>query len=324
MKLHPILLSSLAMAAFAVPSQATEAEFQALLLSRQPIALETLAREHLARDPLDDAALWYWGQQAADDPRSRTELLPRAQVCVRDRPQSARCQHLLGVLIGVELMETGAFTAMRRIGEVRELFERAVALAPNDYAMRRDLQAFYLEVPALMGGSNRKAREQAEAMARIDAPRGTLMQALLAISDKDFDTAEQRLASVQTGADRLLASDLQSVQIDLARALLGDGATARARAWFERLLLQDANSPELHAGLGRTLLALKQPAAAVAAFERALQLNPKLRIHHRLGAAYEAAGENAKAITAYRRVLADPASSAAADKARARLKELQP
>jgi len=113
------------------------------------------------------------------------------------------------------------------------------------------------------------------------------------------------------------------VQIDLGRALLDAGATERARAWFERLLQQDASSPELQVELGRTLLALKQPAAAVAAFERALQLNPKLRIHHRLGAAHEAAGENAKAIAAYRRALADPASSAAADKARERLKALQ-
>jgi tetratricopeptide (TPR) repeat protein len=323
MKYLPLLLPFLLLAAFAAPAQATETEFQSLLLSRQPSALETLARERLARDPLDDAALWYWGQQSADDPRVRAELLPRAQACVRDRPQSARCQHLLGLLIGAELMDSGGFSAMRRIGEVREQFERAVALAPQDYAMRRDLQGFYLEVPALMGGSGRKAREQAEAFARIDAPRGVLLQAVLDISNKAFDAAEQRLAGVQPGADRQLAGDLQAVQVDLGLALLDDEAPVRARAWFERLLQQDTGSPELNVGLGRALLALKQPTAAAAAFERALQLNPKLRIHHRLAAAYEAAGQNTQAIAAYRRVLDEPASSAAADKARERLKALQ-
>lgn len=323
MKHLRLTLSSLALALFAGRAPATEAEFQQLLLSRQQDVLEAMARERLTRDPLDEAALWYWGQQAANEPRTRAELLPRARACVRDRPQSARCQHLLGVLIGVELMDTGGISAMRRIGEVREQFERAVALAPNDYAMRRDLQGFYLEVPALMGGSGRKAREQAEAFARIDAPRGVLLHAVLAINDKAFDLAEQRLAGVQSGADRLLASDLQSVQADLGRALLESGAAERARAWFERLLRQDASNPELHVELGRTLLTLKQPAAAVTAFERALQLDAKLRIHHRLGAAYEAAGETARAITAYQRALVDPASSAAADKARERLRALQ-
>lgn len=58
-------------------------------------------------------------------------------------------------------MDTGGLSVMRRISEVREPFERAVALAPQDYAMRRDLRGFYRDVPALLGGSDRKAREQA-------------------------------------------------------------------------------------------------------------------------------------------------------------------
>jgi tetratricopeptide (TPR) repeat protein len=276
MKHLHLLVPTLALAAFTATAQTTPDEFQLLRLSRQADAIEALARERLARDPLDEAALWHWGQQASDDRRVRAELLPRAQACVRALPLSARCQHLLGVLIGAELMESGGLSAMRRIGEVHEQFERAVALAPGDYAMRRDLQGFYLEVPALMGGS-RKAREQAEAFARIDAPRGALLQAVLAVYDKAFDTAEQRLASVQPGADRLLASDLQAVQVELGLAMLDAGAATRAQAWFERLLQQDANNPDALMGLGRTLLALKQPAAAAKVFERAVQLEPKLR-----------------------------------------------
>ena len=87
---------------------------------------------------------------------------------------------------------------------------------------------------------------------------------------------------------------------------------------------QDAGHAALQVELGRALRALKQPVAAVAAFERALQLNPKLRIHHRLGAAHEAAGETAKAVAAYRHALTDPAGNAAADLARQRLKALHP
>ena len=43
MKYLPLLLPFLLLAAFAAPAQATETEFQSLLLSRQPSALETLA-----------------------------------------------------------------------------------------------------------------------------------------------------------------------------------------------------------------------------------------------------------------------------------------
>ena len=315
--------SALALALWGVPSRAAEAELQSLLLSRQCGALETLVRESLTRDPLDEAAPWYWGRQAANDPRGRAELMPRARACVRDRPQSARCQHLLGVLIGAELTDDGGLAAMRGIGKVRERFECAVELAPHDYAMRRDLLGFQLDVPALMGGSARKAREQAQALERIDAPRGVLLQTLMAISDKAFDMAEQRLAGVQPGADLQLASDLRAVQIDFGLAMLDSETAGRARAWFERLAQRDPSDPDVQVGRGRALPVLKQPDAAASAFERALQLNPRLRIAHRLGAAYEAAGQSAKAIDAYRRALTGPADRAAADKTRDWLKALQ-
>ena len=321
-RLH-LLLSALLLSAVAAPSQAGEPELQALSLSHQHVALEALARARLARDPLDDAALWAWGLDAAGEPGLRPELLARTRACVRAKPQSARCQDLLGVLIAARLMEEIDLSALGAIGEIREHFEAAVTLAPQDYAMRHDLQAFYLEVPGVLGGSHRKAVAQAEALSRIDPPHAALLRASVEISDKAFDRAESLLAGVQQGADAGLAGDLRSVQVDFGTALIEADEPARARAWFERLLQQDPQAPELHAGLGRALLALKQAPAALGAFERALQLDPRLHLQHRVAAAAEAAGDKARAIDAWRRVLAEPAEAAHADKARDRLAALQ-
>jgi tetratricopeptide (TPR) repeat protein len=323
MKRTHLLLSALLLAVFAAPSRADDAELASLALSHRHAALETLARERLAHDPLDDAALWYWGLDAAGEPRRRIELLGRAQDCVRARPQSARCQHLWGTLVAARLMEEIDLSALGAIGEIREHFENAVALAPHDYTMRHDLQAFYLTVPGVLGGSARNARAQAEALAVVDPPRAVLLRAEIAIDGKDFDAAQSLLAGVRPGADRLLASDLQAVQVDLGSALIEDDATVRARDWFERLLQQSPQAPELQLGLGRALVLLKQAPAAVAAFERALQLDPELHIQHRLAAAAEAAGDKAKAIAAWQRVLAEPAEASHADTARRRLAALQ-
>ena len=322
MKRTHLLLSAL-LFAFAASSRAGETELQALALSHQHAALEAMARQRLARDPLDDAALWYWGLDAAGEPRLRVELLARAQECVRGNPQSARCQNLWGVLIAARLMEEIDLTALHGIGEIREHFENAVTLAPQDYAMRHDLQAFYLEVPGVLGGSHRKARAQAQALAGTDPTRAVLLRAEIAISDKDFDDAEALLASVQPGADRLLAKDLQAVQVDLGNAMIEADANLRARALFEHLLQQSPQEPELHVGLGRSLIALKQACGAVMAFERALQLDARAHVQHRLAAAAEAAGDKAKAIEAWQRVLAEPAEAAHADKAHERLAALQ-
>ena len=323
MKRTHLLLSALILAVFAAPSRAGDAELQSLVLSHQHAALESIARERLARDPLDDAALWYWGMDASSDPRARIELLARAQDCVRGKPQSARCQHLWGTLIAARLMEEIDLSALGAIGQIREHFENAVALAPGDYAMRHDLQAFYLEVPGVLGGSNRKARALAQDYARIDPPRAILLRAAMAISDKDFDGAEALLASVQAGSDRLLASDLQALQVDLGSALLEADATVRACAWFEGIVRRNPQAPEPYVGLGRALSASKQPMAAVAAFEQALQLDARLPVQHRLAAAAEAAGDKAKAIEAWQRVLTDPSEASHAGKAHERLAALQ-
>jgi len=321
-RLH-LLLSTLSFAVFAAPCRADDAELQSLALSHQHAALETMARERLARDPSDDAALWYWGLDAASEPSSRAELLGRTQDCARSRPQSARCQHLWGTLIAARLMDSFDLSSLGAIGEVREHFEKAVAMAPQDYTLRHDLQAFYLEVPGMLGGSSRKARAQAEEFAAIDPTRAALLQAEMAISAKDFARADALLAGVTPAGDRLLARDLQEVQAHLGSTLIEADEFERARALFERLLRQAPQAPELQAGLGRTLFQLKQAPAAVAAFERALQLDPRSHVQHRLAAAAEAAGDKAKAAAAWQRVLAEPAEASYADKARERLVALQ-
>ena len=326
MKRKHLLIAVLLLAAVAAPSQAEQAEgseLQALVLSRQHAALEALARERLASNPLDDVALWYWGLDAANEPRLNIELMSRAQDCVRAKPQSARCQHLWGVLIAARLMQEIDLSALSRIGEMREHFENAVTLAPQDYTMRHDLQAFYLEVPGLLGGSNSKARAQAQALSRVDPARAALLRAQIAISNKDFDEAQALLAGVHPGGDRLLAMDLQAAQVDLGSALIEADAPRRAYTLFEDLLKQDPEAPELYVGLGRSLSLLKQAPAAVAAFESALRLDARTHIQHRLAAAAEAAGDKLKAIGSWQQVLAEPAESLYADKARERLKALQ-
>jgi tetratricopeptide (TPR) repeat protein len=323
MKRLPLLVCALLLAVLAAPSRAADAELQSLALSHRHAALEARARERLGHDPLDDAALWFWGLDAAAEPRLRIELLERAKDCVRARPQSARCQHLWGTLIAARLMEEIDLSALGAIGQVREHFENAVTLAPQDYAMRHDLQAFYLTVPGVLGGSHRKARAQAEALSAVDPARAALLHAEMAISENDFDGAESLLASVRPAADGLLASDLQAVQGDLGAAMLEGGDALRARDFFERLLQQDPQAAEFHAGLGRSLIALKQAAAALAAFEHALRLDASLHIEHRLAAAAEAAGDSAKAIQAWQRVLAEPAEASHAVQARQRLAALK-
>ena len=318
--LLPLFLALLPVAASA---QAIDTELEPLALMRQYDALDTLTRARLARDPQDEAALWYLAEQASDDPNTRAVLLPLVRNCARERPLSSRCEHAMGLLVGADVQADGGFAALTRIGEVREHFERAVALAPANYAMRRDLQALYLEVPALLGGSNRKARSQVQAFAALDPERGHLMEAEMAIAEKAFTVAERELVQVHPAANSSLERDVESVQIDFGSALIDAKQATRAQVWFYGITARDGRSPEAFVGLARALVATGQPVAAARALEHAMKLNSRLSIQHLLASTYEAAGQQEKAMDAYRRVLQHPAEHAYANLARERLAVLQ-
>jgi len=53
--------------------------------------------------------------------------------------------------------------------KVKEYFEKAVALNPDNLAARSDLREYYLEAPIILGGSQEKAREQAEEIRKREA-----------------------------------------------------------------------------------------------------------------------------------------------------------
>src|SRR5208337_661073 len=87
---------------------------------------------------------------------------------------------------------SGSFLAAAILaGKVRGEFERAVQLDPNNLDARLDLAEFYLEAPAIMGGGEHKAREQAQSIATVNPAREHWVYARIAEQKKDAATAER-------------------------------------------------------------------------------------------------------------------------------------
>jgi tetratricopeptide (TPR) repeat protein len=79
-------------------------------------------------------------------------------------------------------------------------FERAVALDPRSVEARDSLVDFYSMAPGFMGGGVDKARDQAQALAKLDASRGHLAAARLAIAAKDSSTADREMQAAIASA----------------------------------------------------------------------------------------------------------------------------
>lgn len=203
------------------------------------------------------------------------------------------------------------------------MFQKAVELDPKHFDMRRDLNQFYLQAPGIVGGSVRKAIQNSTDFAKVDPARAQLLRAEVHIYEKEFDKAEAILANIKPGADGDLADSLSGATSSLGFAMVNANEAAKAQKLFERQITTDASNANAHFGLGRSLLEQKQVDAAITSMERALQLDPKLTAHYRLGIAYQTKGDKPKAAAMYKQFLAYSAQGRAADDARKRLDELK-
>jgi hypothetical protein len=117
------------------------------------------------RTPVEEA------QAAIDrsDPKAALTVLQRAEA---QDPSNTRIHYLLGVAYGNLAQKTNAFRRVSLARHTRDEFERAVELDPNDLDARWALVQYYALAPGYLGGSEQKARQQAEEIGRRDASFG--------------------------------------------------------------------------------------------------------------------------------------------------------
>jgi tetratricopeptide (TPR) repeat protein len=125
-----------------------------------------------------------------------------AERAVSEQPDNSEYRRWLGRAYGGAAEQERSFSLARK---VRLAFEEAVRLDPSNVAARRDLMEFYLEAPWILGGGSRKALQQVEAIAAVDAVAGHLARAAYARHEQRLDDAEAEYAR---------ALDLRPILID--------------------------------------------------------------------------------------------------------------
>jgi tetratricopeptide (TPR) repeat protein len=141
------------------------------------------------------------------------------------------------------------FLAKRMTAE----FDRAVTLDARNIDARDALADFYSMAPAAMGGGAEKAREQAEAIARIDAMRGHLAFGRLAVRMKDTAVVEREM-----NAAIAAAPDTLRVYSALANWYVSQKQWERAFATLERYIKRRPSDPYGAYGIGRIAAASGQ------------------------------------------------------------------
>ena len=195
-------------------------------------------------------------------------------------------------------------------GRMKAAAERAVALDGRNVDARDLLVDFYSMAPGMMGGSDEKAGEQAQAIARLDAMRGHLAAARLAMKAKDSAAVEREMnAAIAAAPDSLRPYSALAIWYTRAERW------APAFATMDRYIARRPDDPYGPNAVGRIAAFSGQQLARGEQGIRAFLAKPPRdaaapvlsRAHQRLGQVLAHQGKHAEARAAFQQAVAlDP------------------
>lgn len=258
------------------------------------------------------------------DAKSAREI---ARTLVKAQPKVAAYQVLLGTSIFLSIQGEGELTMMSLADEAKAAYENAVELDSTLVEPRIGLAQYYINAPALLGGSYRKARQQGEALIAIPGGKGVyngrLILAQIAGAKEEWDemTVQLRQAEKAPGdekypflAKRTHASMLLRLKKDPAAAL---AMVTQAEP------LAPPDDVQLLAIKGQSQAQLKQWGPAAETLTRVIELNEGAQLsRYVLGEALENLGKLAEARVQYSEYVTRFPKGERADDANSALKRI--
>lgn len=165
------------------------------------------------------------------------DAIELSRQCIDEFPQAAICFETLGEARSFAMVrEDKLLKQVKLARRSADDWLHAVELDSTNVRARIQLIRYYRLVPWILGGSKRKAREQAEAITRIDADRSAEAYGMMNFYEKDWKGAIKHLAvAVQQHPDN------GELRYHLARARGERGDLERAVSELTEIV---ASNPE--------------------------------------------------------------------------------
>jgi tetratricopeptide (TPR) repeat protein len=225
-------IAAAALAGLVVCAAATP--FASLLRAHKFAEVEKIASARLASDPTDpDALIAKADAIVALDPDRRTDEAVRlSEQCLAAHPQHSGCYLASGTALGAKARHAGPMSAMGYATRIRDDFLRAVELDPRNTDARFALLDYYIQAPRLVGGGKAKAHALATQTEAVNPAAAQLMQAQLALAEKDYAKAQATLLAVQPGSDEMVADRQRELLVALGQRYQADGKRADSERIF--------------------------------------------------------------------------------------------
>jgi tetratricopeptide (TPR) repeat protein len=221
-------------------------------------------------------------------------------------PNHSRYHMWLGRIYGEKADGSNFFSAASLAGKVRNEFEAAVRLDPNNVDARSDLGEFYLEAPGVVGGGRDKAEAQVQALVALEPAKADYLKGRLSEKKKDFATAEKEYRAAIEASHGSALTWFNLALFFRHQQRWNDMEDAIQHA----VSAEQMDRPEIIMESGEVLLRSgRNVPAAVQYLRRYLALNskveeaPAFKAHYLLGTALEKQGDKQGAAQEYRAAL---------------------
>lgn len=302
------LLLGLTLALPALAAANTPAEAEALLKDRDPRAAGVVAALAKARPGDRDVRILQIRVLLQQRGKSE-EALDLAEALADDEPDYGPAHLWLGNAYGNRIGQVGKFSQATMAPKLRRAFERALELDPDLHEARTALLEYYLQAPAIVGGSVAKAKAQVAELQRRDPPRGHYALGRVAQHEERLDEARRHYLAAY-------AARPSNAVYRMSAGIIHQDAKdwAKAFAVFDQWTREEPKAAGAWYQLGRTaVLSGQRLDQGVAAFKRFLALpeQPGQPEHkhawYRMGQALALAGDKAAARQALQKALSlDP------------------
>ncbi|WP_264520606.1 tetratricopeptide repeat protein [Flavobacterium sp. N1994] len=108
------------------------------------------------------------------------------------KPSNANYYYKYGGCLGMKAKESNKFKALGMISDIKFHFEKAIQLNPNHIEARWALIELYLQLPGIVGGSERKAENYAAELLKISPVDGYLAKGHIAEYFERYKEAEKQ------------------------------------------------------------------------------------------------------------------------------------
>ena len=172
-----------------VLSQSRFDSAEALFKQKNYSQAKLIFKDYLKANPNHLKTLEYLGDIYGHE-KQWDEAMTYYERLIKLRPTVANYHYKFGGVCGMIAKESNKFKALGMLGEIRSSFEKAIELDPKHIDARWALIELYLQLPAIVGGSESKAILYADQLLKISPVDGYLAHGHIAEYFKQYPAAE--------------------------------------------------------------------------------------------------------------------------------------